>query len=72
MKANKVSSVVRQFTKLRKAKGISVRELSELTGVSRDTISSYETGRRSPKLVIFEKLISAVGGEGLTIYGWEK
>lgn len=42
--------------KLRKEQGLSIRKLSELTGISAPTLSRYENGDRHPKIENWQKL----------------
>ena len=55
-----VSNITR-LAKVRKAKGMTQRKLSYLSGVHRVSIARYETGRVSPNVRILEKLANALG-----------
>ena len=44
------------MAKVRKAKGLTQRKLSYLSGVHRVSIARYETGRVSPNVRVLEKL----------------
>lgn len=46
-----------------KTQGISYTELSERTGISNTTISSYIHGRRNPSYTTIRRLLRAVGVE---------
>lgn len=50
---------------LRQAKGLSVRQLSNLIGVSRQTICHYEADKCMPPEDIWVKLVDALGLEGI-------
>lgn len=45
-----------RLKELREEQGLSLRELSDATGMANSTLSQYETGRREPKLKTWEKL----------------
>lgn len=47
--------------KLRKERGLSIRELSKLTGIAPDTISKYEREERHPKIENWQKLADYFG-----------
>ena len=47
--------------KLRKERGLSIRELSKLTGISAPTLSRYENGDRHPKIENWQKLADYFG-----------
>jgi len=61
---------IEQYVKLRKINGISVDMVAMKTGLNEQTIWSIEAGRQLPSLNAMEKLVRAVGGEGLGIDGW--
>lgn len=46
---------------LRKAKGMTMDELSKASGVSRVSINRYELGDRVPDIIIASKLARALG-----------
>lgn len=69
-KDRKRFKVVEQFRTLRKAKGYTQKDISEMTGISLYAISSIESGRRNPSLLMCEKLAQAVGGE-ISIVGFK-
>ena len=46
---------------VRKAKGMTQRKLSFLSGVHRVSIARYETGKVSPNIRALEKLAGALG-----------
>ena len=52
-------SVIRHLTEVRSQKRISIRKLSELSGLSRATIRNIESGQQSPSL---ETLIQLTDG----------
>ena len=48
---------------LRLARGISMRELSDMVGVDPSAISLWENGKRTPSVESFASVILALGGE---------
>ena len=50
-------------------KGLSIRKLAELTGLSPGAISRWESGKRIPSIESFNKVIAALGAE---LYVMEK
>ena len=48
---------------LRQQHGMTLREMSEKTGVSHSTINNIEHGRHSTTLYIFQQLLDAFGLE---------
>ena len=57
---------------LRKAKGLTQKELSEETGLSVHAINSYETGRREPNYNAMAILERYFKEEGISLYGTSK
>lgn len=47
-----------QIRELREAKGLSLRELSELTGVDHNNICSIENGKYNARLDTLDKLVA--------------
>ena len=47
----------------RMAKGVSIRALAEIVGVSKSTIVNIETGKFSPRYDIVERIAEALGTE---------
>lgn len=47
--------------KIRKEKGLTQRELGELSGISQKQIGLYEQGKRNPKLETLEKIAKGLG-----------
>lgn len=47
--------------KQREAKGLTQVELAELAGISKTAYRRYETGKLSPKLVVIEWILEALG-----------
>lgn len=47
--------------KMRKEQGLSIRQLSKLTGISVPTLSRYETEKRKPKIENWQKLADYFG-----------
>ena len=43
--------------------GLSLREVSEMSGVSRAALSRWETGQRVPSIETFNKVMAALGAE---------
>lgn len=48
---------------IRMAKGVSIRALAELVGVSKSTIVNIETGKFSPRYDIVERIAEALGAD---------
>ena len=48
---------------IRMAKGVSIRALAELVGVSKSTIVHIESGKFSPRYDIVERIAEALGAE---------
>jgi transcriptional regulator with XRE-family HTH domain len=48
---------------IRQAKGVSIRALAEIVGVSKSTIVNIETGKFSPRYDIVERIAEALGAE---------
>ena len=46
---------------VRHDKKISLRQLEELSGVSKTTLNAIENGRRTPNIVQLEKIAKALG-----------
>lgn len=61
---------VKQFTILKKARGMNTQDVADLTGININTIRSYESGRLVPSLAFMTKMACAVGGTGVGIEGW--
>lgn len=47
--------------KIRKEKGLTQRELGELSGISQKQIGLYEQGKRNPKIETLEKIAKGLG-----------
>jgi len=47
--------------RLRKARGLTLKELGDMVGVSESYIRAYESGRRNPKPSSFQTLADAFG-----------
>lgn len=56
-----MSRIKSNLAQIRKAKGMTQRKLSYLSGVHRVSIARYESGRVSPTLRVLEKLADALG-----------
>ena len=54
-------NITTKLAAVRKAKGMTQRKLSYLSGVHRVSIARYETGRVSPNARVLEKLADALG-----------
>lgn len=50
-----------RIKKLRKKKGMTLKELGEAVGMLDSTLSQYETGKRNPKIETWQKLASYFG-----------
>lgn len=48
---------------IRQAKGVSIRALAEIVGVSKSTIVHIESGKFSPRYDIVERIAEALGVE---------
>ena len=55
-----------KIASLRKQKGITISQLSEMTGLNRSNLSLIERGLREPGIVMFQRILDALGAE-LTI-----
>ena len=55
-----VGSLVWQLHEIRKSKGLTIKQLSNRSGVSTSIITHYENGRTSPNLDNFTKIIEAL------------
>ena len=53
-------SLVREYTYLRKLKGLTQAEVAERAGISRTNISRFESGKYNPTLDMLEKLATAM------------
>lgn len=53
--------MINNIRKLRKERGLSIKKLSKLTGVSAPTLSRYENGDRHPKIENWKKLADYFG-----------
>ena len=51
------------LARVRRAAGLSQRELARRAGTSRPTVSAYERGRKSPSLETLERLLAGAGYE---------
>ena len=60
---------VKQFTLLKKARGMNAQDVADLTGINVNSIRSYESGRMVPSLTFMTKMACAVGGTGVGIEG---
>ncbi|MFF4266467.1 helix-turn-helix domain-containing protein [Streptomyces virginiae] len=54
-----------RITLARKRRGLTLAELSELAGVSLQSLSNYETGRTAPRRATVERLAGASGELGV-------
>ena len=48
-------------------KGLSIRKVSDLTGISSAALSRWESGKRIPSIESFNKVMAALGAELLVI-----
>lgn len=53
-------SLVREYTYLRKAKGLTQAEVAERAGISRTNVSRFESGGYNPTLEMLVKLATAM------------
>lgn len=53
--------LIAQLIKLRKAKGLSQKELSALCGMTQSVIARIESEKSTPTIATFEKIIGAMG-----------
>jgi len=56
-------SAARLLERVRRAAGLSQEELARRASTSRPTLSAYEHGRKSPTLVVAERLLAEAGYE---------
>ena len=54
------NSVAQNIKEIRKKKNIVQRELSKATGLSRNSIVNYETGKRDPRIRDLRKIANAL------------
>ena len=47
--------------RVRSRAGLSTRELARRAGTSHSTVTAYETGRKSPTIETFDRLVRAAG-----------
>ena len=50
-----------RIKEVRKKKGLSLQQVADAVGVGNNTISRYETGKREPKLEMWQKLADIYG-----------
>lgn len=55
------SDLIAQLISLRKAKGLSQKDLSALCGMTQSVIARIESEKSSPTIATFEKIIGAMG-----------
>lgn len=48
-------------------KGLSIRKVSDLTGISASALSRWESGKRVPSIESFNRVMTALGAELLVI-----
>ena len=48
-------------------KGLSIRKVSDLTGISAAALSRWDSGKRVPSIESFNKVMAALGAELLVI-----
>ena len=48
-------------------KGLSIRKVSDLTGISAAALSRWESGKRVPSIESFNKVMTALGAELLVV-----
>lgn len=60
IKNNVRKSLVREYTYLRKLKGLTQAEVAERAGISRTNISRFESGEYNPTLEMLVKLATAM------------
>ena len=48
-------------------RGLSIRKVSDLTGISSAALSRWESGKRVPSIESFNKVMTALGAELLVI-----
>ena len=62
-------TVGESIRELRTARGLSIRELSKMSGISSAAISRWESGQRIPTVKSYNALMAALGAE---LYVMEK
>lgn len=55
------SGLIAQLISLRKAKGLSQKDLSVLCGMTQSVIARIESEKSTPTIATFEKIIDAMG-----------
>ena len=53
--------------KQRLERGLSIRKVSDLTGISAAALSRWESGKRVPSIESFNKVMTALGAELLVV-----
>lgn len=53
--------IINAMIKVRKEKGLTQKQLSELTGISQSDISRIENGTRNPSLEMIKRLATGMG-----------
>lgn len=53
--------IINAMIKVRKEKGLTQKQLSELTGISQSDISRIENGTRNPSLEMIKRLATGIG-----------
>lgn len=53
--------IINAMIKARKEKGLTQKQLSELTGISQADISRIENGTRNPSLEMIKRLVTGMG-----------
>ena len=48
-------------------RGLSIRKVSDLTGISSAALSRWESGKRAPSIESFNKVMTALGAELLVV-----
>lgn len=56
-----MNNLKNRIAEARKEKGLTLKELGKLVNLGDNTISQYETGKREPKLVTWQKLANELG-----------
>lgn len=66
-----MSTVGENIKRIRKAKGLTQKELGKKLGISQAEIAQRETGRRNPKIETVQKIADALQVPVSEIYGWD-
>ncbi len=59
-----------RLRELRKAQGLTLDDVENITGIKRGTFNNYENGKTEPKLDTWQKLAEALNVTPQYLVGW--